>query len=109
MPDEKRRYPRVRCEIDSCFDDLNGAKCRCVVQDISEGGIRFRTGDFVLVGTRLSLTLNIPEKKSIEVNLCPVWINEKSDVKQYEVGSYFISLSNEGRNLIHDAFFSGRF
>ena len=104
MEEGQRRFDRTRCEIDSSFKNLDIAAqplpSETVVQDISEGGIRFRAGHFVPVHNKLLFKIQIPKRKVIEAVAQPAWIREIPSTNQYDIGAKFLSLSDEDREII---------
>ena len=104
MNEDKRKHPRTRCEIDSSFKNLDLAAApvpsETVVQDISEGGIRFRATHFIPVHNRLLFKIQVPGKKCIEAVAQPAWIREVPNVNQFDIGAKFLSLSEEDRDII---------
>ena len=104
MLDDKRRFPRIECQITSVFNvpEAPVALAETTVRDISEGGVRFRSNHFIPVRNRLSFNLNLPKKKPIETLLKPAWITEIPHLGQYEVGAYFITLTEEDKNTLRD-------
>ena len=101
---EKRRHPRVPCELDSSYNEIDPSSPRRYsetnVQDISEGGIRFRTPYFTPVQNRLLFKINVPNRKNIEVVAQPAWVCELPRLSQYEVGAKFLNLSEEDRIVV---------
>ena len=71
-----------------------------VVQDISEGGIRFRASHFIPVQNKLLFKIQIPKHKCIEAVAQPAWIRGVPSVNQYDIGAKFLSLSDEDREII---------
>ncbi len=106
MDTNKRKYPRVRCEVDSSFKNLDHvvppAPSETVVQDISEGGIRFRANHFIPVHNKLLFKIQIPKQKCIEAVAQPAWIREIPSINQYDIGAKFLSLSEEDRGIIRE-------
>ena len=101
---EKRRHKRIDCEIQSAIKttDENGrpSLLETTVQDISEGGVRFRINKFIPVRDRVWVKLNIPRSKPIEVLTKPAWIRELPSIGQYDIGAQFLTLTDEDRRLI---------
>ena len=101
---DKRKHPRTRCEVDSSYKNLDLPAAlmpsETVVQDISEGGIRFRSSHFVPIKNKLLFKIQIPKRKCIEAVAQPAWIREVPSVNQYDVGAKFLSLSEEDREII---------
>lgn len=103
---EKRQHQRMLCEISSSFKNLSVSDrsllWETTIQDISEGGIRFRANQFIPIHNRLSFTLNIPKRKPILVVAQPMWIKEIPRLSQYEIGAQFLVLSEEDKALIQE-------
>jgi hypothetical protein len=101
---EKRRFERTPCKIDSFFtslaEDRVSSISETMLQDISEGGIRFRANQFIPVHHKLLFKINIPNQKTIEAVTQPAWIREIPTVSQYDIGAKFISLSEGDRDII---------
>ena len=103
MEEDRRRFERVQCEFDSSFksiEESTRSASNAVVQDISEGGIRFRAGKFIPVNHRLLFTIHIPSHKSVEAVARPAWIREIPSLSRYDIGAEFISLAAEDREII---------
>ena len=104
-PSEKRQNKRVACDFDSSFKNLDDPSSSPLisetrVQDISEGGVRFRSNYFVPVHNKLLFKINIPNSKPIEALVQPSWIREIPRLHQYDIGAKFISLSESDKELI---------
>lgn len=108
---ELRQFPRVHCEIESSFrnldDPIRPATVETTVHNISEGGVRFRTDKFVALSNRLFLTINLPKQRPISVRVQPAWISENPTFSAYEVGARFVDLSSEDRSLIRQIIQNG--
>ncbi len=106
MDIDKRRHDRVRCEIDSSFRNLDADASspisETLIQDISEGGIRFRVNHFIPVHNKLLFRIQMPNSKFIEAVARPTWIREIPSLRQFDIGAQFISLSDEDRLLIKE-------
>ncbi len=103
---ENRVFKRVPCEIIASFKKADGensfAEEETTIRDISEGGVRFRSNRFIPIHDRLSMRLNLSERKSIEAVIEPAWTRELPNVEQYEFGASFVSLSREDKTRLHD-------
>ena len=101
---EKRQNKRIPCEIESSFKNLADPAVtplsQTTLNDISEGGVRFRSNHFVSVHHKLLFKINIPNHKTIEVLAQPSWIREIPSLNQYDIGAKFISLSDTDRDII---------
>ncbi len=103
---DKRQYSRVGCELDSSFRNLDAEASKPIsetlIQDISEGGIRFRTNHFIPVHNKLLFRIQIPNSKFIEAVARPTWIREIPNLRQFDIGAQFISLTEEDRVVIKE-------
>lgn len=101
---DSRVHRRVSCEIPSSFRDLenpvNTGLVETSVNNISEGGVAFRSNCFVPVRNRLHFQLNVPKQKPINVRIQPAWIIENPRISQFEIGARFVDLSTEDRYII---------
>ena len=103
LHNEKRMFSRRPCEIDSAFSSLETGPERVeetVVQDISEGGVRFRATRFIPVHDRLLVRLRIPNQRTVEAIMQPAWIREIPSLSQYDIGAKFLSLTDSDREVI---------
>ena len=104
MDTEKREHARRQCELESSYKNLDEVKpghpAETVIRDISEGGIRFRVNDFVSVHNKLLFKISRPRHRSIEALAQPAWIRESPNINQYDIGSKFLSLSDEDREVL---------
>jgi hypothetical protein len=103
---DKRQHSRVGCEIDSSFRNLDAEASKPIsetlIQDISEGGIRFRTNHFIPVHNKLLFRIQMPNSKFIEAVARPAWIREIPNLRLFDIGAQFISLSDEDRTIIKE-------
>ncbi len=106
MDTGKRKYTRVRCEIDSSFRNLDADASKPIsetlIQDISEAGIRFRANHFIPVHNKLLFRIQMPNSKFIEAVARPTWIREIPSLSQFDIGAQFIFLSDEARIAIKE-------
>ncbi len=104
---EKRQNQRESCSVDSSFKNLDGSAhpatasfSETTIQDLSEGGVRFRSNYFVPIHNKLLFKIHIPNRKPIEALVQPAWIRELPSVHQFDIGGKFISLSEEDKEII---------
>lgn len=100
---EKRRFPRIACEIDSSFRRVAAGPDlveETTVQDLSEGGVRFGSNHFIAVHDRLLVRLRIPHQRPVEAVVEPAWIREVPSVNRYDIGAKFLSLSDSDRDIL---------
>ncbi len=106
MDSDKRKHDRSKCEIDSSFRNLDADASipisETLIQDISEGGIRFRANHFIPVHNKLLFRIQMPNSKYIEAVAQPAWIREIPNLSQFDIGAQFISLSDEDRRVIRE-------
>lgn len=102
---ERRRSERVEAHIPVKYHTLRGdASHRAeasLTRDLSEGGIRFRTGEFVSMACRLILELDIPVfNKPIKAISKVAWIRKTESSDEYEIGNQFLEMSKRDRKLV---------
>ena len=94
LPMEKRLHPRVCCEIEASFKNMNQPSTPVVASaaicDISEGGVRFRVNHFLPVHNRLRMHLNLPKSEAIETIMELAWIREIPFSDSFEAGAHFV-------------------
>ena len=101
----RRAHLRVKYKLLCHVRDLDSKtkmSAEIFTEDISEGGLRFRTPDLVPLNHRLSLTIEVPKRKSIEVQAKPVWVSPCQGIDQYMVGVQFIDLPYLERTAIQN-------
>ena len=102
---EQRKYERVETHIPIRYYKLrDGAGVQgtgSISKNISQGGIRFRTGEFVSMACRLILELDIPVlPKPIKAISKVAWIRKTDSGKEYEVGNQFLEMSRKDTKLV---------
>ena len=103
METDKRQFERIPCELESTFVSLDADHRpihETVVEDLSEGGARFRTNRFLSVHQRLMMRLSVPGQKTLEILAKPAWIREIPSTGQFDIGAKFLTLSEEDRVAI---------
>ena|GEM_PF-272933 len=104
---EQRKHQRVEAHIPVKYCKLrNGAgikRASSVSKDLSQGGVRFRTAEFISMACRLILELDMPMfTKSVKAISRVAWIRKAASVDSFEVGSQFIEMSEEDKELISE-------
>ena len=106
---EKRQHPRVRCEIESNFKNLTTKPETLLdfttVQDISEGGLRFRMSHFLPVHRRLYFHLEMFKTSSIEAMTEVAWVREVPRLNCYEAGVRFVDFPQHYKNHLQNFVF----
>lgn len=102
---EKRRFQRMDSNLPLKYKNLKTATVPMgsITRDISEGGMRFKTNEFISLACRLVVEITLPmAPKPIKVISKVAWIRKLSSGEQYELGNQFLEISKEDRTLITD-------
>jgi c-di-GMP-binding flagellar brake protein YcgR len=102
---ERRRFQRVDSNVPVRYRNLRTATMPMgsLSKDISEGGIRFRTTEFISLACRLVVEIVIPTtQKPIKAISKVAWIRKSGSGEGYELGNQFLEISKEDRSLITD-------
>ena len=103
---ERRRYPRVLTNVPIKYKNLrtvgvigNGS----LTKDLGEGGVRFKTNEFISLACRLVLELSLPTvPKPIKAISKVAWIRKSAANDYYEVGNQFLEITKEDKAYITD-------
>jgi len=102
---EKRRFQRIDSSLPLRYKNIKTATVPMgsLTKDISEGGIRFKTNEFISLACRLVVEVTLPTtQKPIKAISKVAWIRKLSSGEQYELGNQFLEISKEDRGLITD-------
>jgi len=104
---EKRKYPRVKTHIPVKIRKLKGPESwdgeSSITKNLSTGGIRFRTAEFISMACRLILELDIPMfTKPVKAISKVAWIRKLPSGDDYEVGNQFIEMTKEDKALVSE-------
>ena len=102
---EKRRFQRMDSNLPLRYKNLKTATVpmASVTKDIGEGGIRFKTSEFISLACRLVVEITLPMvPKPIKAISKVAWIRKLSSGEQYELGNQFLEISKEDKALIID-------
>jgi c-di-GMP-binding flagellar brake protein YcgR len=102
---ERRRFQRVDSNLPVKYKNLKTATVPMgsLTKDISEGGIRFKTNEFISLACRLVVEITIPTTpKPIKAISKVAWIRKVSSGDQYELGNQFLEIAKEDRAIITD-------
>ena len=106
---EKRRYPRVNCEIESNYKNLAQTSSTVLdfttVNDLSEGGLRFRTNHFLPVNHRVYFRIQIPKAPAIESMAELAWIRQIPSLNCYEAGARFVEFPLQHKRTLQNFIF----
>jgi c-di-GMP-binding flagellar brake protein YcgR len=94
---ERRRYTRVPESLQIAYEILPAESIRqYLTKDISQGGIRFFTHEFIPKDTRLRIRISFPRTLfSFEALVKCMWVKEMPYGEEFEVGVEFIDLPPE--------------
>ena len=104
---ERRKFGRVKSHVPIKFRKLRSGVgsdgTGSISKNISKGGIRFRTGEFISMACRLIMELDVPMfSKPIKAITKVAWIRKTEGGDDYEVGNQFVEMSKEDKELISE-------
>ena len=102
---ERRRFQRIDSNLPLRYKNIKTATVPMgsLTKDISEGGIRFKTNEFISLACRLVVEITLPTvQRPIKAISKEAWIRKLSSGEQYELGNQFLEISKEDRSLITD-------
>ncbi len=104
---EKRKTPRVKTHIPVRFRKLRDGDGNdgdsSITKNLSQGGIRFRTNEFISMACRLIVELDVPMfTKPIKAISKVAWIKKAVAGDDYEVGNQFLEMSKKDKELISE-------
>jgi len=102
--EEKRRTIRITMSIPFEYKKLRGApgaKKGGITKDLSMGGVRFITDEFLPYTARLVLDITLPlPQRSISAVSKISWIKKLPAGEKYEVGNQFLEMSKEDKDRL---------
>ena len=102
---EKRRFERIDSNLPLRYKNIKTATVPMgsLTKDISEGGVSFKTGEFISLACRLVVEITLPTaQRPIKAISKVAWIRKLSSGEQYELGNQFLEISKEDRSIITD-------
>ncbi len=104
---ERRKYSRVKTHVPVRYRTLRGNAgglgSSSLTKNLSEGGIRFRTSEFISMACRLILELDIPMfTKPVKAITKVAWIKKSPSGNEYEIGNQFLEMSKQDKELISE-------
>lgn len=101
--EERRKAPRLRKSLPLHYELVNQQKYGDgLTQDISEGGLRLISEEFIPRASQMSLKINLTPHNLIEVSGQVRWAGRISHSYRYEVGLAFADVSNDTRRNISE-------
>jgi c-di-GMP-binding flagellar brake protein YcgR len=81
--------------------NLKDGSTEVLTNDIGEGGVRFKSNEFISLACRLLLEINLPTiVKPVKAISKVAWIRKTPERKEYEIGNQFLEMSKEDREHI---------
>lgn len=101
---ERRRFPRINVRLPLQFKDVQRpieTYSGTLTKDISEGGVRFISGEFLSIFTRLLLEVSVPSfSRPIKAISKVAWIQKIPRSNQYNVGVKFMDVTEEDKKQL---------
>lgn len=98
---ERRRFPRVNARLPLQYKDIQRPieiYSGTLTKDISEGGVRFISTEFLSIFTRLLIEASIPSfSRPIKAISKVAWIRKLPYGNQYDVGIQFMDMTEEDK------------
>ena len=102
--DEKRRSERVFSRIPLQYRKMKGAGEEILqtrIKDISDGGLKFMTNEFLSLACRLIVEISMPTTpRHIKAISKIAWIRKVDDGHNYEIGTQFLDMAREDKKEI---------
>jgi len=102
--EEKRRHPRVESNLPVQYRNLKKAVALptgSLSTNISEGGVRFKSNEFISLACRLVLEITLPTtSRPIKAISKVAWIRKLPSGDAYELGNQFIDMTKEDKEHI---------
>lgn len=103
---ERRRYPRLKVSMPVGYKKLRQTpefKKGSLAKDVSLGGIRFITDEFLALTARLVLNIDLPlPSRPISAVTRVAWIKKLPLADRYEIGNQFLEISKEDREILSE-------
>lgn len=101
---ENRKHQRAKVMLPMTYKKSKGDDHPvrfCVATDISEGGIRFNTSEFVPLACHMVLEINVNQlDKPVKCVSKVTWIKKMPDGSSYEVGNHFSEIRKKDKETI---------
>jgi hypothetical protein len=102
---EKRKFQRVATHIPVKFRRLRqteGTDAKSTItRNLSEGGVRFKSDEFISRACRLVVELDMPMfTKPVKAISKVAWIKKSPNGEDFEIGNQFLEISKEDSALV---------
>jgi len=98
---ERRRYVRVGSNVPLQYKklrELSEGTIGAITQDLSKGGVRFLSNEFLPLASRLVVDLFLPaQPRPIKAISKVAWIKKASSGEQYIIGNIFLDLGRDDK------------
>lgn len=98
---DKRRYPRVDFTLPVQYKNLRKSTvppAGSITRNISEGGVCFKSSEFISLACRLVVEINLPNiSRPIKAISKVAWIRRVPASEQYELGNQFLEMTKEDK------------
>jgi len=106
MKRENRRHKRKASSFPIQYRDIRKSGSLAsgsVTGNISEGGVYFKSSEFIPLTGRLALEISLPTlSRPVKAISKVAWIRRILPSGQYEVGSQFLEMTREDRKTVAD-------
>ena len=104
---EKRKFKRVTTHIPVKYRKLGDTdtimRSSTVSRNLSEGGVRFFTSEFMSRACRLVLELDVPMlTKPVKAISKVAWIKKSSMGEDFEIGNQFLEISRKDKEIVSE-------
>jgi c-di-GMP-binding flagellar brake protein YcgR len=104
VTEERRKYQRIESNLPLQYKNLRKigeSPTGSLTKDLSAGGVRFRTGEFISLACRLVVEINLPTvEKPIKAISKVAWIRKVPASDSYELGNQFLEITKEDRSHV---------
>jgi hypothetical protein len=101
---EKRQHPRVETHLPVRYRKLDepwsSTKTGTITRNLSKGGLRFRTKEFVSSSCRMVMELDISAPRAVKAISMVSWIKKCSHGEEFDVGSHFLEMTDTDRKTL---------
>lgn len=103
---ERRRFQRVGTSLPLHYKNLKkfgDTPSGSLTRDLSEGGVCFKSSEFISLACRLVVEINLPTiHRPIKAISKVAWIRKLPAGDSYELGNQFLEMTKEDKTLIKD-------
>jgi len=102
--EEHRRFKRIDAGLPLQYKNLRKiaeSSVGSVARNISEGGVCFKSSEFISLACRMVVEINVPTApKPIKAITKVAWIKRIPNSESYELGNQFLDMTKEDKNHI---------